>query len=76
MTLQKPRVVTLQRSPWGCLFPLQCFRASLSLTPLTDLSPHLSVTYISPCDPAVAQVSMCPPVPSWFEFQGLAPVLL
>lgn len=76
MTSQNPRGVTLQGLPWGCLSPLQCFRASLSQTPLTDLSLRLSVTYITPCDPADAQVFMCPPVPSCFEFQELVQVLL
>lgn len=50
MTLQNPRGMTLQGPPWGYLSPLQCLKASLSLTPLnvrfTDLSLHLSVTYV------------------------------
>lgn len=57
--------MTLQGPPWGDLSPLQCFRASLCLTPLTDLSLHLSVTYIPLVTPVMLRcpcVALSPPV--------------
>lgn len=62
--MQNPRGMTLQGPPWGYLSPLQCLKASLSLTPLnvrfTDLSVHLSVTYV-PHVPLVTPLMLrCP----------------